>query len=181
MDVNLVMFTPKGKRKDFPLTKSTTVIGRGEKCDLRVPVLSVSRRHCELTLTDDGLNIRDLGSSNGTYVNSERINEAELEAGDRLVVGPVVFTVQVDGDPEQIEPTPAGEEEVVDLETSGKASDKTGITESDIVSALQPEDEEEEDEEQEDEDEDDDAISALEALASEADEKDSEDEEQKED
>ncbi|MGC9454404.1 MAG: FHA domain-containing protein [Phycisphaerae bacterium] len=173
MDVNLVMFTPKGKRKDFPLTKSTTVIGRGEKCDLRVPVLSVSRRHCELTLTDDALTIRDLGSSNGTYVDNERISEAELDAGDRLVVGPVVFTVQIDGKPEEIEPTPAGDEEVVDLESSEKAAGKTGITESDIVSALQPEDEEDEDEEG------DDAISALEALASEAEEKESEDEEEK--
>lgn len=173
MDANLVMFTPKGKRKDFPLTKSTIIVGRGEKCDLRVPVLAVSRRHCELTLADDVLNIRDLGSSNGTYVNNERISEAELDAGDRLVVGPVVFTVQIDGKPEEIEPTPASEEEVVDLETSEKASSKTGITESDIVSALQPEDEEDEEEE------DDDAISALEALASEADEKDSEDEDDK--
>jgi pSer/pThr/pTyr-binding forkhead associated (FHA) protein len=174
MDANLVMFTPKGKRKDFPLTKSTTVIGRGEKCDLRVPVLRVSRRHCELSLSDDALNIRDLGSSNGTYVNNERISEAELEAGDRLAVGPVVFTVQIDGKPEEIEPTPAAEgEEVVDLETAeqGQESGKTGITESDIVSALQPEDEDEED---------DDAISALEALAADAEDKDADSEEQEE-
>ena len=171
MDVNLVMFTPKGKRKDFPLTKSTTIIGRGEKCDLRVPVLSVSRRHCELALSDDTLNIRDLGSSNGTYVNNERISEAELEAGDRLVVGPVVFTIQINGEPEEIEPTPVGEgEEIVDLETAEAGSEKTGITESDIVSALQPEDEDEEEEDQ--------AISALEALASEAEEKEGDSEEQ---
>ncbi len=176
MDVNLVMFTPKGKRKDFPLTKSTTVIGRGENCDLRVPLLAVSRRHCELTLADDAINVRDLGSSNGTYANNERISEAELEAGDRLIVGPVIFTVQVDGKPEEIEPTPASEEEeVVDLEESEGSSEKTGISESDIVSALQPEDEDED----EDEDEGGDAISALEALASEADEKDAEDEEEK--
>lgn len=175
MDVNLVMFTPKGKRKDFPLSKSTTVIGRGQKCDLRVPVLSVSRRHCELTFGDDALNIRDLGSSNGTYVDNERISEGELEAGDRLVVGPVVFTVQIDGKPEEIEPTPAAQAggEVVDLETAEQAgSEQTGITESDIVSALQPEDEE-------DEEEDSDAISALEALASEAEEKESEEQDEK--
>lgn len=104
MEVRLIMFKNDGQRKDFPVTGPTVSIGRGEDCDLRVPLLSVSRRHCELTVTDQEIKVRDLGSSNGTYLNNNRISEEiVLKAGDRLAVGPVVFTVQIDGEPEEIQ------------------------------------------------------------------------------
>ena len=104
MEVKLVMFKAKGQRKDFPIINESTIIGRGTECDLRVPVLSVSRKHCELTATDEGVSVRDLGSSNGTYVNNERVGKQTLKAGDRLVVGPIAFTVQIDGEPAEIQP-----------------------------------------------------------------------------
>ena len=104
MEAKLVMFKPDGKRKDFSLEKSVTVIGRGEECDFQVPLLDVSRRHCELTVDGDRIKVKDLASSNGTYVNNKRVNEAELRAGDRLAIGPVIFTLQVDGVPGEIEP-----------------------------------------------------------------------------
>ncbi len=127
MDVKLVMFKSDGTRKDFPVTRPMSVIGRAEECDLRVPLLNVSRRHCEVHLGDDAVSVKDLGSSNGTYVNNKRVNQAELSAGDRLVIGPVVFTVQVDGEPAEIQPVKTrgqrmaergegGVEEVVDLD-----------------------------------------------------------------
>ena len=105
MEIKLVMFKNDGQRKDFPVSGPTATLGRGEDCDLQVPLLSVSRRHCELGLTDQGIKAKDLGSSNGTYVNNKRISgEVVLKAGDRLAVGPVVFTVQIDGWPEEIRP-----------------------------------------------------------------------------
>ena len=104
MDVKLVMFRPSGQRKDFPVINPVTVIGRGENCDLRVPLLSVSRRHCELRVQGLGLKVKDLASSNGTYVNNNRVTEVDLRAGDRLAVGPIVFTLQVDGQPDEIRP-----------------------------------------------------------------------------
>jgi pSer/pThr/pTyr-binding forkhead associated (FHA) protein len=102
MDVKLVMFRPDGRRKDLPIVSETTVVGRGEDCELQIPLLAVSRRHCELSIVGNELEVKDLGSSNGTFVNSERIDDAALEAGDRLSVGPVVFTVQINGKPEEI-------------------------------------------------------------------------------
>jgi pSer/pThr/pTyr-binding forkhead associated (FHA) protein len=48
--------------------------------------------------------LRDLGSANGTYVNNKRVNEVDLRAGDHVVVGPVVFTVQIDGQPSDVRP-----------------------------------------------------------------------------
>ncbi len=127
MDVKLVMFKSNGQRKDFPISLGQTVIGRGENCDLRVPIANVSRRHCELTVTDNSVFAKDLASSNGTYVNNKRINESSLKGGDRIVLGPVVFTVQIDGVPEEIQPVKtrgqlmaeageSGADEIVDLE-----------------------------------------------------------------
>lgn len=104
MDVKLVMFKSNGQRKDFPIVNPTTSIGRGENCDLQVPLLSVSRRHCEFLLSGNRLMVKDGGSSNGTYVNNKRVTAAALNAGDRVVVGPIVFTVQIDGEPETITP-----------------------------------------------------------------------------
>ncbi len=104
MDVKLVMFRANGQRKDFPIINPTTVIGRAENCDLQVPLLSVSRKQCKLTISGDAVKVQDMGSSNGTYVNNRRINAVDVAAGDRLVIGPIVFTLQIDGRPEEIQP-----------------------------------------------------------------------------
>ena len=127
MDVKLVMFKPKGQRKDFPIINPRTVIGRAESCDLRVPLLSVSRRHCELTVGKDLLKVRDLASSNGTYVNNQRVNEQALEAGDRLVVGPIVFTLEIDGLPEEIRP----------VKTKGQIMAETGQLGAEVIADLE--------------------------------------------
>jgi pSer/pThr/pTyr-binding forkhead associated (FHA) protein len=127
MDVKLVMFKGNGQQKDFPVVNPVTVIGRGENCDLRIPLLSVSRRQCEIRLAGENLKVKDLASSNGTYVNNKRVNEVVLKAGDRLVIGPVVFTVQIDGVPAEIKPVKTrgqriaesggqGAEEIIELE-----------------------------------------------------------------
>jgi len=104
MNAILVMFRPDGQRRDFPVTKSSTLIGRGEECSMRVPLSQVSRKHCELIQNNGSLKLKDLGSSNGTYVNGKRVLEKKLKPGDRVQVGSVVFTVQIDGEPGQIEP-----------------------------------------------------------------------------
>lgn len=100
----LAMFKSDGTRRDFPLVKDRVVIGRKVNCDLRIPLTAVSRQHCELTIDDDKVTVKDLGSSNGTFHNAVRVQEAGLSAGDELVVGPVVFTLIVDGQPEDIKP-----------------------------------------------------------------------------
>lgn len=98
------MFKANGERRDFALDKDRVVVGRTSHCDLRIPLSSVSREHCELRVVDGRVKLRDLGSSNGTYHNSSRVQEATLKAGDEIVIGPVVFTVVIDGNPAKIEP-----------------------------------------------------------------------------
>jgi pSer/pThr/pTyr-binding forkhead associated (FHA) protein len=104
MQASLVMFKADGERRDFPLHKQTTVVGRKNTCDLRIPLSSVSRQHFQIEQGDDALVLRDLGSSNGTYYNDERTMETELAPGDRVRVGPVTFVVVIDGEPKQIVP-----------------------------------------------------------------------------
>lgn len=104
MQASLVMFKANGERKDFPLTKSVAIVGRKNTCDLRIPLGAVSRQHFQIEQDGGALKLKDLGSSNGTYHNGERVLEAELEAGDKVQVGPVTFIVEIDGMPKDIEP-----------------------------------------------------------------------------
>jgi len=104
MNVVLVFFKPDGQRRDLPITRPTTVLGRGAECSMRIPVSQVSRQHCELSQNNGSIKLKDLGSSNGTYVNGKRVLESKIKAGDRVQIGPVMFTVQIDGKPSSIEP-----------------------------------------------------------------------------
>src|SRR5215218_5840067 len=97
MQVVMVMFRADGERRSFSLTRDLTVIGRREDCDLRIPLGDVSRKHCRVVRDADSIRLEDLGSSNGTYVNGQRVQEAALSAGDTVQVGPVAFCVQIDG------------------------------------------------------------------------------------
>ena len=102
MDVNLVLFKKDGSWKNFPLPSSTTVIGRRHDCDLCVSLISVSRRHCQISYGKGVLKIRDLGSRNGTYLNGKRIHEATIRAGDSIEVGPLKLVFQIDGQPKNV-------------------------------------------------------------------------------
>jgi len=104
MDVSLVMFKADGTRREFPLRKRQVVLGRKNSCELRIPLNSVSRQHCEITVNNGEVKLRDLDSSNGTYHNSVRVQETMLSPGDEIVIGPVVFTIVINGQPNQIKP-----------------------------------------------------------------------------
>lgn len=103
MQISLIMVTADGKSKEAQVKSLPAVIGREEGCKLRVPVANVSRKHAELYEADDELLVRDMGSSNGTYVNGSKIKQTELAPGDVLTVGPVVFVVRIDGFPREID------------------------------------------------------------------------------
>lgn len=100
------MFRSDGDRRSFSLTRDITVIGRREDCDLRIPLGEVSRKHCRLVRDGDSLRLEDLGSSNGTYHNGQRVQEALLSPGDSIQVGPLVFVLQIDGHPPDDELAP---------------------------------------------------------------------------
>ncbi|MFC7490531.1 MULTISPECIES: FhaA domain-containing protein [unclassified Knoellia] len=75
----------------YPLMGAITVLGRDDIADIILDDPGISRRHSEIRVTQDGphtvATIRDLGSTNGTFVGGERITTTHLEDGDRITVG----------------------------------------------------------------------------------------------
>ncbi|OFV91738.1 MAG: hypothetical protein A3G76_14445 [Acidobacteria bacterium RIFCSPLOWO2_12_FULL_65_11] len=69
-------------------------LGRAPRADFIVNRALVSRLHCRLTAGDDKLEVEDLKSTNGTFVNDKRVTRAELTSGDRLRLGRVELTVE---------------------------------------------------------------------------------------
>jgi pSer/pThr/pTyr-binding forkhead associated (FHA) protein len=85
--------TPEQTRQ-VPLKQGEFLIGRGPDCDLRLPISAISRHHCIIRLTDNEATLLDLGSSNGTYLNGQRVrSQAALHSGDDLRVGTCHFLV----------------------------------------------------------------------------------------
>src|SRR5262245_58112840 len=90
--------TPEQTR-EIPITETEFLIGRGPDCDLRLPVTEVSRHHCILRVAGGEAAVIDLGSSNGTFVNGQRVrSQAGLQSGDLLQLGNLTFAVYVRGD-----------------------------------------------------------------------------------
>lgn len=74
------------------LAKFPFVIGRSESCDLRIDSTQVSREHARFTRHANELRVQDLGSTNGTFVNGQRVSDARLEHGDIVHVASTEFS-----------------------------------------------------------------------------------------
>jgi pSer/pThr/pTyr-binding forkhead associated (FHA) protein len=72
-------------------------VGRAPRADFILDVALVSRLHCRLTAAADSVEVVDLSSTNGTFVNNRRVKKATVVAGDRLRVGRVELSVRKDG------------------------------------------------------------------------------------
>ncbi|MFT0761954.1 DUF3662 and FHA domain-containing protein [Scrofimicrobium sp. R131] len=75
------------------LTEPVTVIGRGSEADIQVNDSGVSRKHVEFRITESGVILTDLGSTNGTFVEGHRVDAATLVDGNQIVIGrtPIYF------------------------------------------------------------------------------------------
>lgn len=77
----------------FLLREGNTTVGRHPDSDIFLNDVTVSRHHCRLVTKADKLAVEDSGSTNGTYVNDERVDRADLEAGDEVLIGRFHFVV----------------------------------------------------------------------------------------
>ncbi len=73
--------------------KVTNVVGREGTCDLYIESSQVSRRHCLLQVTERGLLVKDLESTNGTFVNGIPMTDGYINDGDRISLGTYVMTL----------------------------------------------------------------------------------------
>ena len=76
------------------LEKDLTVVGRDENCDVKIDHKSISKLHCVIVKTDGLLLLRDLGSTNGTRVNGQRVRRAALLPNDTLAIANFRFSVK---------------------------------------------------------------------------------------
>lgn len=98
--VELRVVSGKQAGSTIPLQKGKFLIGREHDCHLRPNSDLVSRHHCAFTVDDYTVHVRDLGSTNGTFVNGERARGLVLlKPGDHVSVGKLEFEVVIDGQP----------------------------------------------------------------------------------
>jgi pSer/pThr/pTyr-binding forkhead associated (FHA) protein len=83
----------------FALAQNKTTIGRHPESDIFLDDVTVSRRHAEITNNNGRFTVTDAGSLNGTYLNRERIEQADMHSGDELQIGKfrLVFLYEVLG------------------------------------------------------------------------------------
>jgi pSer/pThr/pTyr-binding forkhead associated (FHA) protein len=98
MAASLTMLSGKHAGRSVPLSpKVQAVIGRNDDCNVRLRTELVSRHHCVVEYSHPDWVVRDLGSSNGTFVNGTRVlGPTTISNGDRLSIGPIHFQVAVE-------------------------------------------------------------------------------------
>ena len=79
----------------FVLQRGENIIGRLEDCDVPILHESISRQHARISLRVGETRVEDLQSSNGTFVNDEKVKEASLSNSDRVKVGSVEFRLEL--------------------------------------------------------------------------------------
>lgn len=105
---------------EFPLTPEREfVVGRSSELDMVLVEDMVSRKHAKLSTTQGQIVIQDLGSTNGTFVNGEKIRKTRLKEGDRILIGTSILKVVVTNAP-QVTPSQAKEQ----LEAVGRNDNK---------------------------------------------------------
>src|SRR5262249_28890921 len=89
---NLLMLRGPAPGKRFPLEDRETIIGRQAGVAIHIDLPDVSRRHARITREDDRLFLEDLGSSNGTLVDGQKISgKVALDGPRKIVIGPCEF------------------------------------------------------------------------------------------
>ncbi len=86
-----------GPNTRYPLDEGSNVVGRSHEAKVKLPDTGVSRRHVDITVNGDVAIAHDLGSTNGSIVNGQRIAAQQLRDGDVIRIGHSVLVYRVDG------------------------------------------------------------------------------------
>jgi pSer/pThr/pTyr-binding forkhead associated (FHA) protein len=91
-NARLVMLAGPNTGREYELGKDITLIGRDEGCDILIADVEISRQHARITRTPRGYVLEDLGSTNGTYLDGQRVTAPHLlQPGDRISLSETVI------------------------------------------------------------------------------------------
>lgn len=148
INYQLILFGEHAPYDRFLMTEVETFIGRdNKKCQIILNDPEVSTVHAVLRKTGSEVTLEDLNSSNGTILNGERINRAQISTGDEFVIGGTSFTLEVrsellDSESDRLMPVESGQfietEEIEEEEVSLEDSDdfQTGSPEKSIIKRV---------------------------------------------
>lgn len=94
-----IQLIPSSGNRPIELQRELTLVGRSDECDLKLDHKSVSKLHCVLFCDGAQVIVRDLGSTNGTRVNGQRVRRAPLVTDDQLGIAGCSFRVVVEEGP----------------------------------------------------------------------------------
>ena len=97
-----------GFGRSYPVL-GPTVIGRAPECDLRIDERGMSRQHARVIPVADGLEIQDMGSANGCFINGKRVQQGHAAPGDEIGFDTQRFRLVAPGQAEQVHAVPRGE------------------------------------------------------------------------
>jgi hypothetical protein len=121
---------PSGARR--ALQTPATVIGRAAGCDIRLKGGGVEPAHCLLVHGPDGLQVRDLRSAEGTFVNGNRVAEGTLHDGDTLQVGAYVLRLRLAAAPDTPTAVEATSHDALRVQAAAVAAQQTALGEEEI-------------------------------------------------
>lgn len=119
---SLRFLSGKNQGSEFVLVDpSEVVIGRSQEVDVAMVEGMVSRRHARFRVQNNIFTLEDLGSTNGTFVNGERIKHRVLSTGDRVLIGTTIMRVELSNSPVGTKPPPLSTNEpITESETTSR-------------------------------------------------------------
>lgn len=138
--LSLRFISGKYQGGEFPLPQRGEIfVGRSSELDMVLVEDMVSRRHAVIRVDGANLEVEDLGSTNGSFVNGERVQKALLSEGDRLLIGTsIIRIVRGSENAEMVDSTAEGQPQLEAKATTSKNKAMTGsIAEVPIPDLLQ--------------------------------------------
>lgn len=89
----LVFVAGKMRGKEFSLEEGDNVIGRDDECDIHIPIDGVSKNHASITVTGEVAYLKDLNSSNGTFLNGKMVKNRTIQNGDKVALPDTIIQV----------------------------------------------------------------------------------------
>jgi predicted component of type VI protein secretion system len=135
MQVKLKVIGGRNDCREIRITVPEFIIGRGDEAHLKPSSDLISRKHCSIRLENGSVQVADMGSRNGTYINGARLEgPSQVRSGDRLRVGRLQFEIIIDhAEPGHKKPKVGG---VADAAARTASADREAFDEDSITDWL---------------------------------------------